>query len=49
METIQSINLIGINPDMRSGRPCIAGTGLRVIDIAMAMIFHDTHAGRNRI
>lgn len=37
---IQSINLIAINPAVRGGRPCIAGTGLRVIDIVMAHLFH---------
>lgn len=36
METIQSINLIAINPKVRSGRPCIAGTGLEVAVIAIA-------------
>jgi len=41
METVHSINLIVSNPKVRSGRPCIAGTGLRVLDIAIAMLFHD--------
>ncbi|MEL7433084.1 MAG: DUF433 domain-containing protein [Chloroflexota bacterium] len=41
METIQSINLISINPKVRAGRPCIAGTGLRVTDVAIASLFHD--------
>jgi uncharacterized protein (DUF433 family) len=45
METIQSINLIAINPKVRGGRPCIAGTGLRVTDIAMAMLFHERTPG----
>lgn len=40
METIQSINLIAINPKVRGGRPCIAGTGLRVTDVVMATLFH---------
>ncbi|HLV35459.1 MAG TPA: DUF433 domain-containing protein [Spirillospora sp.] len=30
MATIESINLISIDPKVRGGRPCIAGTGLRV-------------------
>ncbi len=40
METVHSINLIVSNPKIRGGRPCIAGTGLRVTDVAMAMLFH---------
>ena len=39
MNTIESINLIYRNPEVRGGRPCIVGTGLRVIDIVMAMNF----------
>ncbi len=37
---IQSINLIASDPDLRGGRPCVAGTGLRVIDVVMAHLFH---------
>lgn len=40
MDTVLSINLIAANPKIRGGRPCIAGTGLRVTDIAIASIFH---------
>lgn len=39
MNTIESIDLIYRNPNIRSGRPCIVGTGLRVIDVVMAMQF----------
>ncbi|MDE2774896.1 MAG: DUF433 domain-containing protein [Chloroflexota bacterium] len=39
MNTIESINLIYRNPEVRGGRPCIVGTTLRVIDIVMAMNF----------
>ncbi len=39
--TILSIDLIASDPNVRGGRPCIAGTGVRVLDIAAAMIFHD--------
>jgi len=46
MDTIQSINLITTNPNIRDGRPCIAGTGLRVTDIVMATIFHDRTPGQ---
>ena len=35
MGTIESINLIYRDPKVRGGRPCIAGTGLRVMDIVM--------------
>lgn len=41
MNTIESIDLIYRNPEVRGGRPCIVGTGLRVIDIVMAMDFAD--------
>lgn len=40
MEKIESINLISTNPNVRNGRPCIAGTGLRVTDVVMAHLFH---------
>ena len=33
MRTIESIDLIYRDPKVRSGRPCIVGTGLRVMDI----------------
>ena len=45
METVQSINLIATNPKVRSGRPCIVGTGLRVTDVVMATIFHHRTPG----
>jgi len=45
MLTIESINLITTDPAVRGGRPCIAGTGLRVIDIAMAALFHQRAPG----
>ena len=40
METVESINLITRKPDVRGGRPCIKGTGLRVTDIVVAMRYH---------
>ncbi|MCC6615811.1 MAG: DUF433 domain-containing protein [Anaerolineae bacterium] len=41
METRISINLITTNPNVRGGRPCITGTGLRVSDVVIAHLFHD--------
>lgn len=38
METMQSINLITVNPLVRNGRPCIAGTTLEVAVIAIAKV-----------
>lgn len=45
MLTFESINLITTDPSVRGGRPCIAGTGLRVIDIVMAGLFHQRTPG----
>ena len=39
MDELQSINLIYRNPKVRNGMPCIVGTGLRVLDVVMAMLF----------
>lgn len=41
METIiHTINLLESNPKVRGGRPCLAGTGVRVTDVVMANLFH---------
>lgn len=40
MQTILSIDLITTDAEVRNGRPCIAGTGLRVTDVAMAHLYH---------
>ncbi|MBP8972723.1 MAG: DUF433 domain-containing protein [Anaerolineae bacterium] len=45
MATIHSINLIASDPDVRGGRPCIAGTGVRVSDVVMVMLFHTDSPG----
>ncbi len=45
MITVESIDLITIDPEVRGGRPCIAGTGLRVIDVVMAALFHGRTPG----
>jgi uncharacterized protein (DUF433 family) len=39
-ETILSINLISTHPDVRNGRPCIAGTTIEVSAVAIAKIVH---------
>ncbi len=41
MATVLSINLIASDPQVRGGRPCIAGTGIRVSDVAIATVFHN--------
>lgn len=40
MDVMQSINLIAINPNVRSGRPYILGTTITVADIAIVKIYH---------
>ncbi len=40
MNVVQSIDLITKNSDVRGGKPCIAGTGIRVTDILIAHLFH---------
>jgi uncharacterized protein (DUF433 family) len=40
MDAMLSINLITTNPHVRGGRPCIAGTGLRVTDVVIAATIH---------
>jgi uncharacterized protein (DUF433 family) len=42
--TILTIDLIATNPNVRSGRPVVAGTGITVADIAIAKIFHGQDA-----
>lgn len=37
---VQSIDLITMDPRVRSGRPCVAGTSLEVSVIAIAKIVH---------
>ncbi len=40
MQTVLSINLIATSPEVRNGRPVVAGTSVCVSDIVMAMLFH---------
>lgn len=44
MNTIQVIESIAINPDIRKGRPYILGTTLTVADVAIAKIYHGLDA-----
>ena len=44
MDTVQSINLIAINPKVRHGRAHIVGTGVTVADVAIAHIYHGQDA-----
>lgn len=37
---LQSIDLITKYSDVRGGKPCVAGTGLRVTDLVIAHLFH---------
>ena len=40
MNTVQTINLIVTNPDIRNGRPHILGTRVTVADIALTKHYH---------
>lgn len=40
MATIHNIALISTDPDVRNGRPCVAGTGITVADIVIAKVIH---------
>ena len=42
MRTIESINLIYRDPNVRGGRPCIVGTRLRVMDIVLQQRYGDS-------
>ena len=42
MRTIEKIELIYRDPEVRRGRPCIVGTGLRVTDIVMQRKYGDS-------
>jgi uncharacterized protein (DUF433 family) len=40
MKTIQRLDLISIDPDVRGGRPCVTETGIAVSDIVIAKVVH---------
>jgi uncharacterized protein (DUF433 family) len=44
MNTVQSINLIATNPNVRRGRAHIVGTSVTVADVAMVHIYHGEDA-----
>jgi uncharacterized protein (DUF433 family) len=44
MNTVQTINLIATNPDIRNGRPYILGTTVTVADIATTKHYHGQDA-----
>lgn len=44
MATIQSIDLIGTDENVRSGRPYILGTSVTVADVAIVKIYHGQDA-----
>ncbi len=41
MNTVQTIDLIAIDPYVRSGRPHILGTTVTVSDVAIAKLYHN--------
>lgn len=41
---VQAIEVIAINPNVRSGRPYIIGTSVTVTDVAMAKNYHNQDA-----
>ncbi len=44
MDTIQAIDLIAVNPDLRNGRPYILGTSVTVNDVVIAKLYHGLDA-----
>jgi uncharacterized protein (DUF433 family) len=43
-DTVQSINLIAMNPRIRNGRPYLIGTTVTVADVAIAKVYHNQDA-----
>ena len=44
MNTVQAIDIIAVNPNIRSGRPYIMGTTVTVVDIAIVKLYHRVDA-----
>lgn len=44
MMTIHALETIGIDPDIRNGRPHIIGTNVTVADVAIARLYHGLDA-----
>ncbi len=44
MTTIQRIEAIGADPDIRSGRPYLIGTTVTVADVAIVRLYHGLDA-----
>jgi len=44
MLTIQTIEAVGIDPNIRSGRPHLVGTSVTVADVAIARLYHNLDA-----
>ena len=44
MQQVEAINLIGTDPEIRSGRPFILGTTITVADIVIAKVFKQMDA-----
>ena len=40
METVQAINMIAVDPEVRRGRAFVLGTTVTVADIAVAKVYH---------
>ncbi|HEX9922762.1 MAG TPA: DUF433 domain-containing protein [Anaerolineae bacterium] len=43
-DQVQAIQVIAVNPNVRSGRPFIIGTSVTVADVAMAKNYHNQDA-----
>ena len=44
LDTVQTLNLIAINPQVRKGRPYILGSTVTVSDVVIARLYHKQDA-----